>query len=102
MGAAQVLQLLVRELNRGAPWIEDDLNAVVLPLTRIGTKYHVPLARIGCLQSLFLLVQQSHGHLVPFGKQILACTKRAVDDRCREVRLFAVACMNAWHCGGVT
>jgi hypothetical protein len=100
--AAQVLQLLVRELSRGAPWIEDDLNAVVLPLTRIGTKYRVPLVRLGSLQSLFLLVKQSHGHLGPFGKQILACIKQAVDDRCREVRLFAVACTNAWHCRGVS
>lgn len=101
---SQVLQLLLRALRRSEAWVEDHLNSVVPPLTAAcaGARRHrVPLVRLACLQALHLLVLQSHGHLAPFRKQIALSTKLAVEDKRREVRLVAVACLNAWHCGAV-
>jgi len=104
--AAQVLQLLVRALRRQAAWVEDDLHSVVPPLTAIcgahgGPPHTVPLVRLGCLQALSLLIQQAHGHLMPYKRVLEKATQRMVEDRRREVRLSAVECLNAWHCGMV-
>merc|ERR1712007_405666 len=94
-----VLQLLLRACGRSAPWVEDNLNSVVLPVTVTSVRHPVPLVRLACLQVLASLVQQSLGHLMPFRKQIDKTLRRAIADRRREVRLVAVACLNAWHCG---
>mmetsp|Transcript_119297 Transcript_119297/g.232110 ORF Transcript_119297/g.232110 Transcript_119297/m.232110 type:complete len:1162 (+) Transcript_119297:1661-5146(+) len=97
--AVQVLQLLLRAASRSAAWVEDELHTVVAVLTGVGCKHIVPLVRLASAQALLFLVKSSHGHLVPFKKQIQAATKRLVEDRRREVRLVGVACLNAWHCG---
>jgi len=97
--AAQVLQLLVRAAKRGSPWIEDDLQSVVPPLARLCSSHPVPLVRLGCLQVLQLVITSAQGHVLPFKKLIETATRKAVEDRRREVRLVAVACLNTWHCG---
>lgn len=97
--AGQVLQLLVRAVEGRCAWVEDDLNSIVPPLTTTCVTHRVPLVRLGGLQVLRGLVLRSRGHLAPFSKQIEAATRRAVEDRRREVRLAGVACLNAWHCG---
>jgi len=97
--AVQVLQLLLRATGQGAAWVEDELHTVVVVLTGVGSKHTVPLVRLASAQALFSLVQTSHGHLVPFKKQIQAATSRLVEDRRREVRLVGVALLNTWHCG---
>eukprot|EP00403_Amphidinium_massartii_P020599 CAMPEP_0178402264 /NCGR_PEP_ID=MMETSP0689_2-20121128/16744_1 /TAXON_ID=160604 /ORGANISM="Amphidinium massartii, Strain CS-259" /LENGTH=1104 /DNA_ID=CAMNT_0020023143 /DNA_START=9 /DNA_END=3320 /DNA_ORIENTATION=+ len=93
----QVLQLLVRASLRSSAWIEDDLNAVVLPLLEIFVSHPVPLARLGALQVMHLLIKNSHGHLMTFRRQLAKALRRASEDRRREVRLLAVACINAWE-----
>mmetsp|Transcript_74063 Transcript_74063/g.228902 ORF Transcript_74063/g.228902 Transcript_74063/m.228902 type:complete len:512 (+) Transcript_74063:1293-2828(+) len=98
--AAQVVQLLVRAASHGAAWIEDELHSVVSFLAGTGAAHRVPLVRVGSMQALLRLVQDSRGHLAPFRRQVDAATRRGVEDRRREVRLVAVACLNAWHCGG--
>merc|ERR1712151_1347961 len=95
----QVVQLLVRAVSRSTAWVEDELHSVVTPLCSLCTTHRIPLVRLGSLQALQKLVEQSRGHLVPFKKQIEKATRAAVEDRRREVRLVAVACLNAWHCG---
>jgi hypothetical protein len=97
--AVQVLQLLLRAAGQSAAWVEDELHTVVVVLAGVGSKHAVPLVRLASAQALLSLVQSSHGHLVPFKKQIQAATSRLVEDRRREVRLVGVACLNAWHCG---
>jgi len=95
----QVLQLVVRAAQRKSAWLEDDLSSVVPPLLGACATHPVPLVRLGCLQVLQLLIEESQGHMLPFKKQIEISTRKAVEDRKREVRLIAVACLNAWHCG---
>ncbi|CAK9005243.1 Septin-type G domain-containing protein [Durusdinium trenchii] len=95
---AQVLQLLVRAIQKKQPWVEDDLHSVVLPICDLCSSHRTPLVRLGCFQVLIALIQQAFGHLAPYKKQIEAGCKRGVEDRCREVRLLAVAALNAWHC----
>jgi len=97
----QLLQLLVRASTRAAGWIEDDLNSVLLPLLEICIAHPVPLVRLGCLQVLSLLIKNSHGHLMIYRKQLSKALRRASEDRRREVRLMAVACVNAWECGSI-
>lgn len=97
--ATQLLQVLIRALLREAAWVDEDLHSVVLPLATISTAHRVPLVRLACLQALTIIVNQSYGLLTPFKKQIEAATKGAIEDRRREVRLAAVCCLNAWHCG---
>ncbi|CAK9024734.1 unnamed protein product [Durusdinium trenchii] len=97
---AQVLQLLVRAIQKKQPWVEDDLHSVVLPICDLCSSHRTPLVRLGCFQVLIALIQQAFGHLAPYKKQIEAGCKRGVEDRCREVRLLAVAALNAWHCVG--
>eukprot|EP00927_Polykrikos_kofoidii_P061052 TRINITY_DN55943_c0_g1_i1.p1 TRINITY_DN55943_c0_g1~~TRINITY_DN55943_c0_g1_i1.p1 ORF type:complete len:1163 (+),score=189.71 TRINITY_DN55943_c0_g1_i1:98-3586(+) len=99
--AVQVLQLLTRACNEAAAWIEDDMRSVVLPLTTLAVEHRVPLVRMGCLQVLQKIVRQSFGHMAAYKKQIESATRRASEDRRREVRLMAVACLNSWHCGSV-
>ncbi|CAJ1351133.1 unnamed protein product [Effrenium voratum] len=98
--SVQVLQLLVRAVERNQPWVEDDLHSVVTPLCDLAGSHRTPLVRLGCFQVLSALIQQAFGHLAPFKKQIQAGCKRGIEDRCREVRLLAVAALNAWHCVG--
>merc|ERR1712060_304055 len=95
----QVLQLLVRALGRSAAWVEDELHSVVLPLTGACAVHPSPLVRLGCLQALKSLIKSSYGHLSSFRKHIEVATRTAVEDRKREVRLMAVACLNSWQCG---
>jgi len=97
--ALQVLQLLLRAAGQSAAWVEDELHTVVAVLTGVGCQHTVPLVRLASAQVLLSLVQSSHGHLVPFKKQIQVATSRLIEDRRREVRLVGVACLNAWHCG---
>lgn len=98
--AAQVLQLLVRAIQKQQSWVEDDLHSVVTPICELCSSHRVPLVRLGCFQVLIALIQQAFGHLAPFKKQIQAGCKNGVEDRCREVRLLAVAALNTWHCVG--
>ncbi|CAL1168734.1 unnamed protein product [Cladocopium goreaui] len=98
--AAQVLQLLVRAIQKQQSWVEDDLHSVVTPICDLCSSHRVPLVRLGCFQVLIALIQQAFGHLAPFKKQIQAGCKNGVEDRCREVRLLAVAALNTWHCVG--
>eukprot|EP00435_Cladocopium_sp_Y103_P049322 s2239_g14.t2 len=100
--AAQVLQLLVRAIQKQQSWVEDDLHSVVTPICELCSSHRVPLVRLGCFQVLIALIQQAFGHLAPFKKQIQAGCKNGVEDRCREVRLLAVAALNTWHCVAVT
>jgi len=97
----QLLQLLVRAAARAAGWIEDDLNSVLLPLLEVCNAHPVPLVRLGCLQVLSLLIKNSHGHLMTYRKQLSKALRQASEDRRREVRLMAVACVNAWECGSI-
>jgi len=98
--AAQVLQLLVRAIQKKQSWVEDDLHSVVIPICDLCHSHRVPLVRLGCFQVLIALIQQAFGHLAPFKKQIEVGCKNGVEDRCREVRLVAVAALNTWHCVG--
>eukprot|EP00929_Paragymnodinium_shiwhaense_P119150 TRINITY_DN91027_c0_g1_i1.p1 TRINITY_DN91027_c0_g1~~TRINITY_DN91027_c0_g1_i1.p1 ORF type:complete len:1151 (-),score=303.66 TRINITY_DN91027_c0_g1_i1:134-3586(-) len=96
--AVQVMQLMVRACDKKAAWVEDDLQSVIPPLTSLCIDHRIPLVRLGALQVLRALIEESHGHLMPFKKVIDKATRRAVEDRRREVRLVAVACLNSWHC----
>lgn len=99
--AAQALQLLARACKKSAAWVEDNLHSVVMPLTVLSVEHPVPLVRLGSLQALHLLIDNSYGHLLQFKRPIEGALRRVVDDRRREVRLLAVACLNAWHCGAM-
>ncbi|CAE7452833.1 mms19 [Symbiodinium natans] len=98
--AVQVLQLLVRAIQQKESWVEDELHSIVGPLCELCGAHCKPLVRLGCFQVLMALIQQAFGHLSPFKKEIQAGCKRGVEDRCREVRLLAVATLNTWHCIG--
>lgn len=98
--AAQALQLLVRAIQKQQSWVEDDLHSVVIPICDLCSSHRVPLVRLGCFQVMIALIQQAFGHLAPLKKQIQAGCKAGVEDRCREVRLLAVAALNTWHCVG--
>ncbi|CAE6948565.1 mms19, partial [Symbiodinium sp. KB8] len=92
--AVQVLQLLVRAIQRKESWVEDELHSIVGPLCELCGAHCKPLVRLGCFQVLMALIQQAFGHLSPFKKEIQAGCKKGVEDRCREVRLLAVATLN--------
>ncbi|CAK0863424.1 unnamed protein product [Prorocentrum cordatum] len=100
--AAQVVQLAVRAISRNEAWVEDDLQSVVPPLAALCATHRVPLVRLGCLQALRHLSLRSSGHLAPFRKQIELAIRKATEDRRREVRLMAVAALNALLCGNAS
>eukprot|EP00439_Symbiodinium_sp_Y106_P018073 s5430_g2.t1 len=85
--AVQVLQLLVRAIQRKESWVEDELHSIVGPLCELCGAHCKPLVRLGCFQVLMALIQQAFGHLSPFKKEIQAGCKKGVEDRCREVQV---------------